>query len=383
MRRYRNLLLAALTAAAFALLAAFPAALRAGDAPAATGTGVSGAASSVPDGVTGLSASLTAPGTIALGWNPSTSPGVTAYRIYYGPSAGSYGGTEASEGNSPITVPATSTGATLSGLPETALPVPSAPVLLQLTPLAAGLWINWSTVAGATGYRLYYSTTGFDDSSRPATFSDVLTDLLFPATGLGTNIVGLHPGTPYTVAVSAMAQRRFFISVTAVVNTGIGSAPGSSNESYHSAEVSQGTGPLQLSPLSNRAIGIPAEPAPIITLNGGGCFIASAAYGTPLAPQVRLLRQFRDRHLVTRAAGRAFVAWYYRNAPAAARYLEEHPSLKMPVRIALLPLICFAWLALNLPFSVKLLLLLGAAAGAAAAVRGRWPPPVAAGGAVK
>lgn len=63
-----------------------------------------------------------------------------------------------------------------------------------------------------------------------------------------------------------------------------------------------------------------------------GCFIATACYGTPAAPQVAALRRFRDRHLMTRAAGRRFVDWYYRTSPPIADALERHPVARWAVR---------------------------------------------------
>ena len=77
---------------------------------------------------------------------------------------------------------------------------------------------------------------------------------------------------------------------------------------------------------------------------GGGCFIATAAFGSPMAKQVEILRQFRDRYLLTNALGQKFVAWYYRNCPVAANYIEDKPMVKAVVRVALYPLIGFSFL---------------------------------------
>ncbi|MBV8643954.1 MAG: hypothetical protein JO225_08565 [Candidatus Eremiobacteraeota bacterium] len=66
------------------------------------------------------------------------------------------------------------------------------------------------------------------------------------------------------------------------------------------------------------------------------CFIATAAFGTPFAAEVEVLRQFRDRFL-TRGAGAAFVRAYYRLAPPVATLVERSPWLAAVVRRALLP----------------------------------------------
>jgi hypothetical protein len=74
----------------------------------------------------------------------------------------------------------------------------------------------------------------------------------------------------------------------------------------------------------------------------GFCFIATAAYGTPMAPEVNALRAYRDQVLVRSWAGRALVASYYRLAPPVAKFIEDKPWLRALVRAALKPVIVFA-----------------------------------------
>ena len=76
---------------------------------------------------------------------------------------------------------------------------------------------------------------------------------------------------------------------------------------------------------------------------GGGCLIATAAYGTELAPQVQLLREARDGALAQTAAGSAFLgafnAAYYAFSPAAADAVRDHPAAADAVRTAAAPLL--------------------------------------------
>jgi hypothetical protein len=99
----------------------------------------------------------------------------------------------------------------------------------------------------------------------------------------------------------------------------------------------------------------------VSNVDSGPCFIATAAFGSPLAGQVEILRQFRDKYLLTNSSGRKFVAWYYRNGPVAANWIKDKPLAKAAVQTALYPLIGFSLLLISgyLP-SVTILFLLSA-----------------------
>ncbi len=69
--------------------------------------------------------------------------------------------------------------------------------------------------------------------------------------------------------------------------------------------------------------------------DGGGCFIATAAYGTPLAAELDGLREIRDARLLTNPLGAAFVDAYYRLSPPAANFIAERPEWRATARFGI------------------------------------------------
>lgn len=81
------------------------------------------------------------------------------------------------------------------------------------------------------------------------------------------------------------------------------------------------------------------KPATEKAAKKGWCFIATAAYGSPLAREVVLLQDFRDNCLSRHALGEKFIRGYYRLSPPLAAQISRHKVLKGMTRLLLLPVI--------------------------------------------
>jgi len=76
---------------------------------------------------------------------------------------------------------------------------------------------------------------------------------------------------------------------------------------------------------------------------GGGCLIATATYGSELAPQVQMLREIRDNSVLTTTSGTSFMTafnqFYYSFSPTIADMERENEVFKETVKIAITPLL--------------------------------------------
>ena len=77
--------------------------------------------------------------------------------------------------------------------------------------------------------------------------------------------------------------------------------------------------------------------------NGGGCLIATAAFGSEMAPQVQLLREIRDNTVLQTKSGTSFMngfnQFYYSFSPVIADYERENQVFKEAIKISLTPLL--------------------------------------------
>lgn len=113
----------------------------------------------------------------------------------------------------------------------------------------------------------------------------------------------------------------------------------------------------------------------LVTVGGvGGCFIATAAYGSSMEPHVKVFRNFRDDFLVTTYVGRAFLDFYYTYPPPMANFIAKHDTVRLAMRCSLMPLIGLSWIALKIGLAVtmSLMILLLALMSTAVVIGIRW-----------
>jgi len=81
----------------------------------------------------------------------------------------------------------------------------------------------------------------------------------------------------------------------------------------------------------------------VIDEGGGGCLIATATFGSELAPQVQQLRELRDNKLLQTESGTSFInsfnKVYYSFSPVIADYERENPVFREIVKIVITPMI--------------------------------------------
>ncbi|WP_205743322.1 MXAN_6640 family putative metalloprotease [Geobacter sp. FeAm09] len=157
----------------------------------------------------------------------------------------------------------------------------------------AAVTLSWAAVTGATSYRIYRSSSS---STSLALYKET-------------------SATSFTDS-DVVVDHTYYYAVLPATTAGL-------------------TGPAS----QVASVTVSTPPATSSGGGGGGCFIATAAYGSYLHPQVRILREFRDRYLLTNAPGRAFVGLYYRLSPPLADVIARHETLRWAARLVLTPVV--------------------------------------------
>ena len=138
---------------------------------------------------------------------------------------------------------------------------------------------------------------------------------------LPSGVLGGFAPNPVTVPVNGIATSQ--LTLNAAKNTVVGA--------YSFTIMGQGPGSIKY---ANVQLFISSRP---------GCLIATATFGSVLAPEVQFLRNFRDNAILRTFAGSSFMTvfndWYYSFSPQVAQYEYAHPSVSPIMRAILYPLI--------------------------------------------
>jgi hypothetical protein len=136
-------------------------------------------------------------------------------------------------------------------------------------------------------------------------------------------------------SIAEESLRLFGWSGTAWVecsNSDVNTASTNGYSGYIWAIITDDTTP-NLGDLEGHALGDGGTEGPSQPPGGGGCFIATAAYGTDTARQLDILREFRDEVLLPNSLGAKFVSLYYKTSPPIADFISQNEVLRTVVRV--------------------------------------------------
>ena len=196
-------------------------------------------------------------------------------------------------------------------------------VSIKAVPAAGYRFVNWTATAGsfadATDDTTSFTMPG-QDVTVTANFKEgveyTLTMVSSPV--LGGTATDITSTSPYlegdVVSIqAAVASGYQFVSWTATAGS----------FSNANTEVTSFTMPAQ---------DVTVTAGFEVVAGGGGCFVATAAYGSPTAEQLNVLREFRDVVLLESTAGSQLVALYYRLSPPVADFISGNSFLRTLVR---------------------------------------------------
>jgi hypothetical protein len=115
-------------------------------------------------------------------------------------------------------------------------------------------------------------------------------------------------------------------------NSDVNTASTNGYSGYIWAIITDDTTP-SLEDLEGHALGDGGTEGPSQPPGGGGCFIATAAYGTDTARQLDILREFRDEVLLPNSLGTKLVSLYYKTSPPIADFISQNEVLRTVVRV--------------------------------------------------
>ncbi len=196
---------------------------------------------------------------------------------------------------------------------------PAAPAIEEPEEGDSNITVKWSPVDVSSDSTIEYFVYWDDSSFSNSTKNNV--SVAGPMSGSSYQITSLDNDTEYFYAVSSVDENDNESVLSAVSSA----MPINVSDFWEHYRQSGGTE------------------------DGGFCFIATAAWGSYMAPEVRTLRLFRDNYLMTNAPGRAFVRLYYATSPSLADAISSSPVLRASARFVLAPAVLMARVLTSMP----------------------------------
>jgi len=195
-------------------------------------------------------------------------------------------------------------------------------VSIKAVPATGYRFVNWTAPAGSfanTNAEMTTFTMPAQDVTVTANFEE---GVFYTLTMAASPVMG---GTATDVTDTSPYEEGKFVSIQAVTASGYQFVRWTATAGAFSNANAEVTG-FQM-PGADVTVTANFE-----VTGGSGCFIATAAYGSPTAEQIDVLREFRDVVLLESTAGSQFVALYYKLSPPVADFISGSNFLRTLVR---------------------------------------------------
>jgi hypothetical protein len=196
-------------------------------------------------------------------------------------------------------------------------------VSIQAVAASGYRFVNWTAPAGS------FANANAAETTFTMPGQDTTVTANFEESGEYTLTMAASPimgGTAYDVSGTSPYNQGEVVSIQAVAASG-----------YQFAGWAAPAGTFANSYATATTFTMPAQNVVVtatfqVTQTSSGCFIATAAYGSPAAEQLDVLRGFRDGVLLESTAGSQLVDLYYRLSPAIADFISGNSALRTMVR---------------------------------------------------
>jgi streptogramin lyase len=237
----------------------------------------------------------------------------------------------------------TTTGTTTSATTTITSTAPTATSTIFTTSTQTQWSTTGSTITETKSILYTSSTTTRTETSTTTTVSTTTTSVTTSKTSTTTETSTTTTTTSTTSTSTTVEVSSSTMTVTYPTTTYFPTITSITVASWTSTSTSSSVTTTQTSTSSTQTLVVTSFTTVTSTPTARRCIIASAAYGSELAPQVQFLRIFRDNSLEATFAGHAFMetfnAFYYSFSPAVANYVAQNSTLQAMTRLLIYPLI--------------------------------------------